>query len=331
MKNSKSFQENFVSILNQVVSEHNSLADEISDILEISLDGVYRRLRCDTRFSLDETVSLCLHFNIPLELLNQKANKGVTFYVNQLEGTKESYLLYLKNMLDGMKRMNSSEESKVTFAAEDIPVFYHFGFKHLRKFKMAYWMKSLMNISEMQYIEYDEIEILPEMEEVSIEIFDTFCKTHTTEIWTHETIHSTLKQIKFYWDAGFINDIKSIDLILKDFLAMLKVIQRNAALGFKFVNESMGKATYELYLSDLMIGNNSIMVEYTDLAESYISYSGFNFMLTTNQVFNEQNKQWLNNIISKSTLISKVAEKQRFQFFKYLQEEVQNLHAYIRS
>ena len=60
-------QTNFIELLKRSAPMHISLAEELSELLQISLDSVYRRLRCETDITLSETFAICKHFNIPLK------------------------------------------------------------------------------------------------------------------------------------------------------------------------------------------------------------------------------------------------------------------------
>jgi hypothetical protein len=160
-------------------------------------------------------------------------------------------------------------------------------------------------------------------------IFDHFNQLNSTEIWTEETIVSTIKQIKFYWDAGFFTTKETVFAILGDLQVLMESIKLSCDAGYKFSKGNMTKATQTFYSSDLMIGNNAILAKSENFIVSFISYSTFNFMQTTNQDFNAQNEMWMNNIISKSTLISKVAVKQRNQFFRNAFQQLKKLHQYI--
>ncbi|HEY1046682.1 MAG TPA: hypothetical protein VGF79_09605, partial [Bacteroidia bacterium] len=92
---------------------------------------------------------------------------------------------------------------------------------------------------------------------------------------------------------------------------------------------SMSSAKYKLFISDVMVGTNSILVKAGTFRASYISYNTFNFMSTVNEDFNVQNEMWMDNLISRSTLISQVSEKQRNQFFKYIYKQIAELKQYI--
>ncbi len=65
-----------------------------------------------------------------------------------------------------------------------------------------------------------------------------------------------------------------------------------------------------------MIGNNTVFLTSDTHQSSYIGHNSFNFIRSNNRYFSEITESWLNNMISKSTPLSLVAEKSRNQFFK---------------
>ncbi|MBC7426366.1 MAG: hypothetical protein H7321_07505 [Bacteroidia bacterium] len=93
----------------------------------------------------------------------------------------------------------------------------------------------------------------------------------------------------------------------------------------------MTKHKFTLYASDLMIGNNCVLVKADGSQFTYISYNSFNSMHTSNKFFNTQSERWMDNLISKSTLLSNVAEKQRNVFFKGIYKTISDLKLYIEN
>lgn len=332
MKNAINFQERFNQILHEHVPSNLSIAREISELLDISLDSTYRRLRNETEYTFNEVVTISNHFRIPFESLGNNQNNLVTFKINVLNNDIDSYLKYLQNILVNIERLSQIEDSRITIAAEDIPVFYHFIAPKLMQFKMIYWLKSLMNVTDFQYTNFESIVIPDEIITTAKEINHYYEKIDSTEIWTNETILSTLKQIKFYWDAGFFSQPETAFGILEDFEGIIRNIQKNADIGFKYSqNGTMSKTKFQFFVSDVMIGTNSILAKTNAFSATYISYSTFNFMQTTNEQFNHQNENWLNNILSKSNLLSGVSEKQRNQFFKNIHKQIQEMRVYFEN
>jgi len=330
LKNANNFQEKWNQVLQQHVPSNLSLAREISELLDISLDSAYRRLRNETDYTLDEAALIANHFNLPLEALNNERHAMVSFRTNALNNDLASYIEYLENMLANMKRLSGFDSAEIIFGAEDIPVFYHYSSEHLLKFKVTYWLKSLMLVPEFQNITYDKISIPDRITEVAQEIFKCFSKINSTEIWTSETVLSTIKQIRFYWDAGCFEEKDQALVVVDDLEQCIRRIQKQAETGAMFsANGTMTSAKYRMFVSDVMIGTNSILAKAGEHMSSYISYSTFNFMHTANTDFNLQNGLWMNNLMSRSTMISTVAEKQRNQFFKGIYRALSELKQYI--
>ncbi len=332
MKNAINFQVRFNQILSDHVPSNLSVAREISELLDISLDSTYRRLRNETEYTFNEVSAISNHFGIPFESLGNSQMNLVTFKINLLNNDIDSYLKYLQNILINIERLSHIEDARIIIAAEDIPVFYHFIAPELMQFKMIYWLKSLMNVTDFQFKNFESIVIPEEIVKTARQINQYYEKIESTEIWTNETILSTLKQLKFYWDAGFFSKPETAFMILDDFESTIKNIQKNADIGFKYLqNGTLTNVKFQFFVSDVMIGTNSILAKTNTFSATYISYSTFNFMQTTNEAFNHQNENWLNNILSKSTLMSGVSEKQRNQFFKNIHKQIQEMRVYFEN
>lgn len=330
-KNANLFQSKWNEILTIHTPSNISLAREISELLDISLDSAYRRLRNETEYTLNEAALIANHFNLPLEALNNERHSIVSFRTNRLNNEIESYKDYLENMLANVKRLASFEAPELFFGAEDIPVFYHYSNETLMKFKIIYWLKSLLLLPEYQNVTYEKIQLPEDIVETAKSIFKHFTKINSTEIWTAETVLSTIKQIRFYWDAGFFERAEEAIDVTNALEDCIRNIQKQAETGFMFYDGTMTSKKYRLFVSDVMIGTNSILVKADNFMSSYISYSTFNFMSTNNLDFNMQNEFWMNNLISRSTLVSSVSEKQRNQFFKSIYKMLAELKQYIHD
>src|SRR5688572_13594902 len=93
------YQSYFIEALRKAVPSNLNLADEIGQVLGISADSSYRRLRGETEFTLNEAVSLCQHFDVPLEILgNQLSSEAVTFRTNKLSNDSNSFTHYLEGL-----------------------------------------------------------------------------------------------------------------------------------------------------------------------------------------------------------------------------------------
>lgn len=327
----KNYQPFFIELLRKALHPHLNLADEVGQVLKLSADSAYRRLRCETEFTLNETLRLCEHFDIPVENLSNSASQVVSFKTNKLNSDKNSFTEYLQALHKDLSWLSKYNDVEIIYAAEDLPVFYSLFFPVMARFKMCYWTKSILNVPEMQRLKIEDVELPADWKEVASGIAELFLKLKSIEIWNSDTMKSTYEQIKFYWEAGFFREKETALEVIDSFKDLINMIQQQAEMGKKmnFLKGQFSNADYLLYTSDLMIGNNTVFLKASDKEATYIGYNSFNYMRTTNRYFNEQAESWIRNLISKSTPVSTVSEKQRNQFFKTTLNKIDSLRESI--
>jgi hypothetical protein len=328
-------QLDFVQRLRDVLPPTQSLVDEIADVLKLSTDSAYRRIRGETAITVDEMAALCTHYRIQPDL--QAANgpgSNVTFSYHHLSDAQVNFKQYLTNIANDMRRIKLSDQPEIIFSAEDVPIFHHFQYPFLSAFKLFYWSRSILNTPELANKKFDPALIDERLLAQVRTIYDLYIDIPSIEIWSEDTLNSTLKQIEYYSESGLFQSQHDALQLLHEIEQMIAGIERQAASGTKFRGEvppAHSNQNYTLYNSELMIGNNCIQVRMGDNKVTYISYNTFNSMTTTNVAFNEETDRWLRNLIRKSIPISGVAEKQRFRFFKMMNEKIINLRGRISA
>ena len=81
-------QQIFFQHIKTVLPAHLSLADEVAELLNISNDSAYRRIRGEKPIALEEIKKLCIHFKISLDQfmhLNSELVLSASFPVNNTE------------------------------------------------------------------------------------------------------------------------------------------------------------------------------------------------------------------------------------------------------
>ncbi|MDF2451832.1 MAG: hypothetical protein K0S26_1336 [Bacteroidota bacterium] len=307
-------QDVFIKHLKQAVPSNVSLVDEIADLLNISNDSAYRRLRNETVLSLDETYKICKHYRISVDSVFSNKGDSVTCNYIKLTDSAENFENYLSGLLHQLTRLQKADDSKIIYAAEEIPIFHSFYSKQLAAFKLFYWQRSVLNIPEYQTKKF-EWNLIPEKQlAIANDIYQAYLKIPSTEIWTTETVQTTIKQIEYYFESGAFKEKEDCIIVLNELKKMMQAIHAFAENENKN-EQATSVVPFNLYNSDLVIGTNCIYVNLNNSVFSYISFNTMNSLTTGNQQFCEEIEHWMKNLIKKSTLISSIAEKQRFQFF----------------
>jgi Helix-turn-helix. len=123
---------------------HLSLVDEVAELLNISNDSAYRRIRGEKPLSFEELKALCAHYKISLDQLFHLNNDSFLFsgpLANNNNFGIESYLQYLLNQLN---YFNTFEHRELYFIGKDMFIFHCFGFHELTVFKIFFWMKTIL-------------------------------------------------------------------------------------------------------------------------------------------------------------------------------------------
>ena len=331
MTTAKEIQLSFFQKVKAAQPANISLVDEIADLLNTSNDSAYRRLRGETLLGIDEIATICAHFKVPFDDGSNLNAETVTFSYNRLRNSENGFQIWLKIMSEEVKRIAAVPGSNILYASDDVPPWHHFTNDELICFKIFYWQKSILNASELQNKDFESSLIPLEYIEQAKEMLNDYNKITSTEIWTEDTLNSTLKQVEYFWESGFFKNketaLRMCDHIAEEIdLLKLKAEKQSKLVG---KNES-GETNFTLYQSEVMIGNNSILVTIGNHKIAYVSNNSFNMMSTMNSGFIEESDLWLKNLTHKSILISGVNEKQRNRFFKVLKDKIEALKSRIK-
>lgn len=308
-----------------------SFADELAHVLKCSNDSAYRRIRGETLLSIEEIAQICLHFKVPFETSSQTDAEAVTFNYFRLDGKEANFKKWLMGLCENVKLVNSVTGGSILYAADDVPIWHHFMNDEFICFKIFYWMKSIMNEPKYANKKFDTDLISKDLVKASKELLAQYNNCESAEIWTEDTLNSTLKQIEYFWESDYFAD-KAQALRMCDYVEQgLSLLRLKAEKSSKLVGKNeTGVENFKLYRSEVMLGNNSILVTLGNSKMAYVSNNTFNFMSTTTAPFVAENERWLQNLVRKSILISGVSEKQRNRFFSILQEKIEIVRASIR-
>jgi hypothetical protein len=139
-------QENFLKRVKASMPLNMSLVEELAELFGISNDSAYRRLRCETPLNIHEVSLLCEKYNLSLDADIKPLSGKVSFDYSILTNNEESFAGYLRTMVASLKRISSSPEKNIIYAADDVPIFHHFVSEDLTRFNIFYWLNSFLNV-----------------------------------------------------------------------------------------------------------------------------------------------------------------------------------------
>ncbi len=307
-----------------------SIAEELSDLLGLSTDSVYRRIRGETELTFNEITNISRKYKISFDL-NSGNTENITFYYDSMYDAI-GFKNYLNSILNDLLQIQKSNDKRILYAAIDMPIFHHFNYPTLSALKMFYWMKAVISNPALQNKKFSTEFISPELVDLGKQIYDTYVNIPSDEIWTNETVNSLIKQIEFYWDSGHFANKEDALTVCSEAMEEIETIRKQAELSSKKI-DGTGTETNEfnMYECSIEIGNNCILTQKTDTETLYLSVHTFNKVTTINKKFIDDSKLWLGNLKKKSGLISGISQANRYKFFKVAFNKVERVYNKIKS
>ena len=321
-------KELFVLIKNTLPS-HISLVDAIADLLNISYDSVYRRIRGEKPISLNELKILCEHFHLSLDQILEFKSESVVFNAPEINGSSPDFTEYLKGVLKQMKYFNSFEKREMLYQCKDAPFFYFYLFPEIGAFKTFCWLKTIINNPDYRDKTFSLHEFpFEECNQLGQQIIREYTILPSVELWNFESFNSSLNQLEYYRDAGLFKTGEDFMVVADSFNKMLHHLQEQANNALKFMPAATNvsyKAPFKFYINEVLLGNNTIICELDDLRLSIITYNALNYLITKDRRFGEKLFSGFNTLVSRSTLISGTGEKERNRFFRGQHEKITQL------
>lgn len=287
----------------------------IADVLSISQDASYRRMRSPLTFKADELMKLAAYFNIDL---NSLMNLGNNWFQGEFRQINASYTRYdfFNDLRQYLQKAIDRPNSYISYGAREIPFFYDFWFPTLSAFKSFVYSRDFLNDHTLRNSTFTA-SLRPsdkKLEQLSIQ----YMNISGEEIWSYETLFSTLYQIKHYKECGLFANQFEYNAVLDEYDLLIDHIHEQAERGKKLhpFQPNLEGADYQLYFTPLVNSDNSIVIN-THREQQVIVCSQMNGVLISDC------EQWVNSVkhwfeISKSngTLLSVSGSGPRSKFLR---------------
>lgn len=312
---------------------HISMVDEVAELLNISNDSAYRRIRADKPISFEELQKLCIHYKVSLDQFLNLQNDAFIFNGKLDNNVHFNFENWLGEVLKQYSIISSFKEKHIYFLLKDLPFNLHFQIPELAAFKYFVWMRCFSGYQVEHGMKFSfDYPRFEEHNDIGLKIVNVYNTIPTTEIWNTEGINTTIRQIEYYHEAGGILSKAQAIILFDKVEQLVNHIEKEAELGFKFkIGEqpNSSSATYRLFNNELILGDNSLMAELGDMKVTFLNHSFMHFIGTRDVTFNTAIFNNLTNLMQKSTLISTSGERERIGFFNRIRDEIRHRKAML--
>lgn len=327
-------QRKFFEELKAKLPSNLSMANVVAEELNISIDSAYRRIRGESDLSLQEFDRLTSKYNISTDVVLSKSNSSVHFDYMSIDSQNFGFENYFNSLTEEIKSMQRHGLKELIYLALDLPLFYYFLFPKLAAFKVYFWERNVFNFPGINNQKFDFNLISAEEFEKSHKMLRIYQNVPTIEIWSEETLNSTLRQINFYNEMGIFEKRQDILEILEDVKKVVNHIEKQAELGYKFYPESElpvngDKNNFKIYHNEVTLSENVVLIRLNNINVVHIGHNVLNILTTNNQHFFDDTLNFANRVMKNSTLMSVTAEKERKRFFNLLNHKIDVMMANV--
>jgi hypothetical protein len=314
-------QEFLFQRVRELLPIHASLVDSVADILNVSSDSAYSRIRGETPLVLEEARGLCNHFKLSLDQLLQVRNNSTMFQHARINTATYSYEQFLRDLLTQLQYISGFMQKEIIYCSKDMPIFHNFYYTPLISFRYFFWMKTILQHPDFSEREFT-IDCVPSaIEELSRDLTAAYTRIPSTEIWNTECINAIISQIEFYKDAGHFASARDIRIVYDSLEATYVHLKNQVEYATKYIpdeNPDNRKKNFQFYYNRVVLGDNIIMVVADQSKSVFLNYDALNYLTTRDEAFCNSCYSDLKNLVKKGSIISGTSEKQRNIFFGIL-------------
>ena len=321
----KPLQDYLFQQVKEKLPKNVQLVDAVADLLHLSNDSAYRRIRGETPLVLDELQLLCNTYGISLDHLLQTRSNTASFNVMRVNNRDHDFGKYWTDLLQTLQWVASHQYKQIIYMTKDMPFIYNFSFRPIFAFRHFFWMKSILQHPDYVHRTFSIDCLPPEIEALGTQILKVYNDIPSIELWNTESFNSSLAQIDYYHDAGYFASDADAHMLYDSMLQLMQHMQLQAEWGCKFLpgeNPATRPTNHSFYYNRVVLGDNTIVILTDDVKTLYINYDVLDYMVTQDEELCNNMYGKLQNLMRRSTLISSSSERQRHHFFNLLYQKI---------
>jgi transcriptional regulator with XRE-family HTH domain len=276
----------------RVVGNNRNMYREVADVLGLSQESVYRRFRGDSMFTVSEIRKLAKNYPIDIGvLLDQPTNGHIgfsSFYTGPFDINT-----FLTEVYHSISSVQNLVNARLYCLAADIPIFRLMAYPALAQFKSVYWRQLAPGLSKTPVFTFNPATRLPLVKEIT----GTYKRLNVHEVWSVNTLRSTLSQIEYYIDNRLVPNANDAYLLYRD----VKILVRDV---FKSEEKWL-----ELYQYELALHNNAFLVDGEQREELTLAVNSMNSLITKDKQMIKDFKDWLAMVMSRSVRLNEQSRK----------------------
>ncbi len=315
------FQKTLFEEIRERLPTDASFVHEIAELLGISYDSAYRRIRGEKALDIQDLYILADSYSLSIDTLFKRHGNKIVFDYFTLEPEKLGMKEWLGLILADTKETAQASNKQIVYAAKDPPVFHNFQIPELAAFKLFFWQKTLCQFPEFKdkKLRLDDADM--KIINMGRQLLSVSNKIPTIEIWNEDTFNITLRQIEYYKVSGYFEKEDDVINLCDKLEKWVEHIRKQAECGFKFLYGEPAEGlenTFSMYENEVVLNDNTILVRRDETTTVYLTFNTLSLLITKSPAFCLNVDNYFNQLIRKSNQISVSGSKERNRFFNKL-------------
>ena len=293
------------------ISPHVKPIDYLMDSLNISRESVYRRIRGDISFTLEEIAKLSVELEFSIdELIIKDMHSRIFFdlHTNNAQSSSDAFVTMFEQCFKSFNDASHTKDFESIMILNHVPFGFIVFHNHLLKFSYYRWMHQSQE-SSLKYC-YSDVTLPKELIDSQQKAIESLKKIrNNTFILSQDVFLNLIREIQYYYKRRLIND-DECNLLRNDLLNMVNSVENIAQTGC----DKFG-VKYNLYLSALNIESSSLYIKNNDQTKSQFYVNALEPLSVSNPSLCELHKKWLDSMRKYATLITQSNEILQVQYF----------------
>jgi hypothetical protein len=288
--------------------------DFLHDVLDISKESIYRRIKGEISFTLEDLIKISSRLFISLDeivytsLDNEPGQQPIIFQSrsNKLFEPQQTFLDFLSAYIYNLDKTSKAKNLEVMVAANRLMILTVISFDHLFKFYYYRWIHQ----TQQKPLDFSLSDVVLSDDLIALQQkLKTYKRTgNHIYILDNYFLKSTIREIQYYYNRQLISEDEML-LLQDDLYKFIDVMEYIIKQSFEIEGY-----TNNIYISSTQIDSSGLYCRYDDeeAINLWISYGVS--IRSTNAVMCKTYRSWFNSLKKYSNLISGCNEVLQIKF-----------------
>ncbi len=299
-----------IKAIRDVIPVNVNLAAYLMDLLSLGREAVYRRIRGDVSFDLNELALIAKELNISIDNIIGKESSQALFSIDMIKSEKfmDQYYDFLVYYINVFSKMKMYPDSQVIAANNQLPFSFFLPYEKLSRFYLYKWMYQVQ--TSRASIPFANFQLPQKVIEANKRYsFESRYACHTTSILSQNTFSSFLNTISFFEKLDLLTE-EDLSQMKEEVMELLNKLESMAISG-QWANDY----EFNFYVSNIDFDASYTYMSCPEFELSTIRAFSINVVRSSMPEVCKAHKEWIESLKRYSTLVSRSGDMYRTEFF----------------